>query len=68
MGLKTAIQSKASQKKKNKHHIISFIYGIQKNSTDRLICKAEIENKFMVTKRQRESGMNWENGIDIYTL
>ena len=40
--------------------------------TDELICKVEIEthleNKYMDTKRGRKGGMNWESGIDIYTL
>ena len=42
--------------------------------TDELVCKAEIENKHMDTKGGKRgvggcgSGMNWEIGIDIYTL
>ena len=28
----------------------------------------DVENKFMDTKGERESGVNWEIGIDIYTL
>ena len=27
-----------------------------------------VENKFMVTKGRSGDGMNWEIGIDIYTL
>ena len=44
------------------------ICGIQKNSIDNLICKTETEaeNKGMDTKE--ECRMNWEFGIDIYTL
>ena len=34
---------KASQKKKNKHHTIFLISETQKNDTDELICKAEID-------------------------
>ena len=45
---------------------------IQRNGTDEPIWKAEIktdlENKCMDTKRGKEGGMNWEIGIDIYTL
>ena len=37
-----------SQKEKNKYPILMHIYGIQKNGTDELICKAGIERK---TKR-----------------
>ena len=28
----------------------------------------DVENKLMVTKRGKRGGMNWEIGIDIYTL
>ena len=37
------IQSEVSQKEKNKYHILTHIYGIQKNSTDEPICRAGIE-------------------------
>ena len=43
--LETVIQSEVSQKEKNKYRIISLICGIQKNGTDKLICKAEIETE-----------------------
>ena len=43
MELETAIQSEISQKGKNKYHI-SLICGIQKNGTDELTGKAEIES------------------------
>ena len=54
MDLETVIQSEASQKEKNKYCILTQICGIQKNSTDEPICKAEIgtqmQNKHMDTK------------------
>ena len=54
MDLETVIQSEASQKEKNKYHIISLVCGIYKNDTDELICKAEretdVENARMDTK------------------
>ena len=28
----------------------------------------ELENEFMVTRREGGGGINWEIGIDIYTL
>ena len=28
----------------------------------------DVENKLMVTKGERERGINWEIGTDIYTL
>ena len=45
MDLETVIQSEVSQKEKNKYRVISFMCGIQKNDTDELICKAEIETQ-----------------------
>ena len=41
--LEIVIQSEVSQNEKNKYHIISFTYGIHKNSTDEHIRKAEIK-------------------------
>ena len=43
MDLEIVIQNEVSQKEKNKYHIISLVCGIQKNGTDELITKAEIE-------------------------
>ena len=40
-----------SQKEKNKC-LISLIYGLQKNDTDELICKAEIETQTQRTDVQ----------------
>ena len=75
MDLETVIQSEVSQKEKNKYHILMHICGIQKNGTDELVCKAEIETQMQRTNvwtPRREGGggdgMNWEIGIDIYTL
>ena len=34
MNLEPVIQSELNQKEKNKYHISTHIYGIQKNSTD----------------------------------
>ena len=69
MDLETVIQSEVCQKERNKY-IISRICGIQKNSTDELICKAEIEthvgNKRTDTKDGSGGGMNWELGYVHY--
>ena len=45
MDLETVIQSEVSQKEKNKYCILMHIYGILKNGTDELVCKAEIETQ-----------------------
>ena len=43
--LETVIQSEVSQKQKNKYRILTHICGIQKNGTNELVCKAEIETQ-----------------------
>ena len=78
MDLETVIQSEVSQKEKNKYRILAHICGIQKNSTDEPVCRAEIETQMQRTNvwtPRGESGcgrgggvvMNWETGIDMYT-
>ena len=37
------VQSEVRQKEKNKYHILTHIYGNQKNSIDENICKAGME-------------------------
>ena len=73
MDLETVIQSEVSQKEKNKYRIISLLCGIQKNGTDEPVCKAEIETQMQRTNvwtpgEKVRGGMNWEIGIDVYTL
>ena len=72
MDLETVIQNEVSQKEKTRCHIILHICGIQKNGTDELICKAEIErdveNELTDTQAERVGGMNQELGKDIYTI
>ena len=77
MDLETAIQSEVSQKEKNKYRILTHICGTQKNVTDEPVCRAEIETQMQRTNvwtprgecgRSGGGGMNWEIGIDIYTL
>ena len=43
VNLEIVIQNEVSQKEKDKYLKISLICEIQKNDTDELICKAEIE-------------------------
>jgi len=73
MNLETLTESEVSQKEKNKYCILMHIYEIKKNGTDETICKAEINTQTEITYygHQGEEGvseMNWEIGIDIYTI
>ena len=73
MDLEIVTPSEISQTEKDRYRIVSVICGIQKNGTDELICKAEIESQMQKTnlwlpKGEGRGGMNWEIGIDIYTL
>ena len=43
MNLEPIIQSKVSQKEKDKYHILTHIYGIQKNGTEELIYREAME-------------------------
>ena len=45
MNLEPIIQSKVSQKEKDKYHILTYIYGIQKNGTEELIYRAAMEKQ-----------------------
>ena len=42
MDLESVIQSEVSRKEKNKYHLLTHIYGIQKSGTDESTCKAGI--------------------------
>ena len=77
MDLEIVIQSEVSQKEKTKYHIFTHICGTQKNGTEEPVCRAEIETQMQRTNvwtpRGESAGggggvMNWEIGIDIYTL
>ena len=62
MDLETVIQSKVSQKEKNKYRILMHICGTQKNGTDELVCRAEIEIQMQRTNvwtPRGESGGGW---------
>ena len=72
MDLETVIQTEVCQKEKNKYRMLTHICGIQKNSTDEPVCKAEIGTQMQRTDVWTPRGdgghMNWENEIDMYTL
>ena len=43
------------------------MYGIQKNSTEEPICKADVEKKIWTPREEMGNGINWEIGIDKCT-
>ena len=45
MNLEPIIQSEVSQKEKEKYHILTHIYGIQKNGTEEFIYRAAMEKQ-----------------------
>ena len=45
MKLEPIIQSEVSQKDKNKHHILTHIYGLYKDGTDEIICGAAMRHR-----------------------
>ena len=70
MDLKSVIQSEVNQKQKHKY---CTYYGIQKNGTDKPICKAGKEMQTQTTDvctrwgTEKAGGMNREIEPDIYT-
>ena len=55
----TVKKSEVSQKEKNKYHILTHIYGIQKNAADEPICKAQVET-WMQTCGHRGRWGGWD--------
>ena len=45
MNLESIIQNEVSQKEKDKYHILTRLYGIWKNGTEELICRAAVEEQ-----------------------
>ena len=45
MNLEPIIQSKVSQKEKDKYRILTCIYGIEKNGTEEFIYRATMEKE-----------------------
>ena len=60
MDLESVIQSEESQKEENKSCILKHICRIQKNGTDDLICKIEIE---IWTLRTNIWTLTWKGGM-----
>ena len=45
INLETVTQSEMSQEEKNKYHILTHVWGPEKNGTDEPVCRAEIETQ-----------------------
>ena len=64
MDLETVMQSEVSQEAKNKYRILTHLQGRNRDT--------DVENKCMDNKGRKwwsgGGGMNWEIGIDMYTL
>ena len=62
MNRELIIQSEVSQKEKDKYHIFTHTYGIQKNSIDELIFRTEMkmqtQNRLVDTAGEGEAGVN----------
>ena len=78
MDLETVIQSEVSQKEKNKYfYINTYMWNLEKwfrwTSLQGRNRDTDVENKRMDTKEEEwrlagDGVINWEIGIDIYTL
>ena len=61
MNLEPIIQSERSQKEKNKYHLLTHVYGIQKDGTDEPIYRAGMEKQreqTLDTVGEEEGGTN----------
>ena len=57
MNLEPIIQREVSQKEKEKYHILTYIYGIQKNGTEEFIYREAMEKQ-----TQRIDLQTWGEG------
>ena len=58
------IQSEASQKEKNKYHILTHIYGIYKDGTDETICGASVETQMLRTYLWTQLAGGWKERVE----
>ena len=73
MDLEIIILSEVSQTEKDKYHDTAYMWNLKKNDTNEIIYKTEIDSQKQKTnlwlpKGKGGGGVNWEFGIDIYTL
>ena len=67
MNLEPNIQSEVSQEEKNKYLILMHIYGIQKEDTDKSVCRGAVETQTKRTELWTSVGeMNGESSMDAY--
>ena len=71
MNLEPIILSEVSQKEKSKYRIVTYIYGIQKDSTGEPICSSgdtDVENRLMDTAcgEEGEGRMYGERNMETY--
>ena len=70
MNLEPIIQSKMSQKEKDKYHILTHIYGIQTNSIEEFTYRATVEKQTEQTyghgERGREGEMYGKSNMETY--
>ena len=68
MNLEPIIQSEVSHKEKNKYHILTHKYGIQKDGTDESICRAAMEMQTQRTDMWTRWGKEREGQIETVAL
>ena len=68
MNLEPIMQSKVSEKEKNKYRILTHIYGIQKRQQQGSNGDADIKNRLVNTVGQAQGGTTYTMYIEIYTL
>ena len=72
MNLEPIIQSKMSQKEKDKYHILTHIYGIQTNGIEEFTYRATVEKQTEQTyghssgEKEGEGGMYGESNMETY--
>ena len=70
MNLEPIIQSKMSQKEKDKYHILTHIYGIQTNGIEEFTYRATVEKQTEQTyghgERGREGEMYGKSNMETY--
>ena len=68
--LEIIIVGKVSQTEKDISQDITYLWNLKKNDTNKLIYKTDSQTQRMnlLLPKGKDGGMNWEFGMDIYTL